>query len=464
MATTEFQSESSPGYQPHALTDEIRGDWWSHDKSRAPIQAMLLGLCLRGWLTASERRVLDLLAPRSVRTFLRLGKRTLHPENPDLLPADAVPDSLIAGTDAIFTRRWHPDEACETGNCRVHTADVGNIAEEELLFGLVEPEGDTGRDLPHDHFGRLVAQFRQALIGASAIAGDIRRRTAGSKAWILVNRTSGRVVDAGEASGLLLGLDRRALTDCEYSSLSGRLSLPATGRGLHMENLAYQDMHLAMVTILPERRSKPAPAEDKFFSEFFVHAMRNKLSAITTASSHLASLAGENGLADEGELASIILEQAVELDRQVDRLRLLLYYDQITGTPIAVGREIKAAAELAHKQFAADVKVDLSPDESDLTLELPAQSMGLLLDAAFRSHLSRSHRAGRTEAALTHEPNAAVIRLRSDFDADGPSAQFSSSWKDYTTRLAGAMGFSCLHQCPNSKVLTTTLTIPRERR
>lgn len=466
MTAIEFQTESISPITIDQNTKEFSRDWFDSDKSQASILSLLLGLHLRGWLTAGDRRLLDLLVFPSARAFLLLGEHYLHPEQAGNLPSNPMPTGLAIGTEAIFTHCWQPDRAEGTGACRLHTAGIGCLGKQNLVLGMIEPEPAMGPQEPEDRFGKLVAQFHQALIEAAIIARSLRDRLTETEPWMLVNRASGRVIAAAHETCELLGRDDRSIIDQEYSSLSPLLSRSIAGRGLHLENLVVHDMHMARITILPEQPDKPGipDTQDRFFSEFFIHDMRNKLSAITTASSHLETLAREGGQSDERELAAIIQDQAAELDQQIERLRLLIDYDQLPHKSTSISREIADAVSQIEDHYGISIEVRLPADGTDKTTEAPIRALAVLLDAALHSHRDHARSSGTTSITLTEKPKAIEIHLSSSFTIDHRAVQFSRRWKSLSSLMAETMGFTCRHQKPDSTCLSTTITVPKERK
>jgi hypothetical protein len=88
-------------------------------------------------------------------------------------------------------------------------------------------------------------------------------------------------------------------------------------RGLHLK-LTSGETYPAVVTCRkgarPLQRRRPVP-------EFFIHAMRNKLAVITTASDSWRP--DRRRAADRCKLTSIIVSEAAELERLIDGLDLL---------------------------------------------------------------------------------------------------------------------------------------------
>jgi len=466
LTATEFHTESISPITIDRNTKEFSRDWFDRDKSQASILSLLLGLHLRGWLTAGDRRLLDLLVFPPSRTFLLLGERYLHPEQAGNLPSNPMPTGPAIGTKAFFTHRWQPDQSDGTGARRLHTAGIGCLGEQNLVLGVIEPEPAMGPQEPEDRFGKLVAQFRQALIEAAVIAHSLRDSLTKIEPWMLVNRASGRVIAAAHETCELLGRDDRSIIDQEYSSLSPLLSRSITGRGLHLENLVVQDMHLARITILPEQPNKPGipGTKDLFFSEFIIHDMRNKLSAITTASSHLETLAREGDQSDERELAAIIQDQAAELDRQIERFQLLIDYDQLPHKSTSISREIANAVSQIEDHYGISIEVRPPADKTDKTIKAPVRALAVLLNAVLRSHRDRARSSGTTSITLSEKPKAIEIHLSSSFTIDHRAAQFSRLWKSFSSRLAETMGYTCRHQKQNGTCLSTTITISKNRK
>ncbi len=463
MNTTEFQSESSL-WQEVKTCDRTHGfGWGGTQQTQTPLQSMLLGLHFRHWLTSSEKDMLPMLVQRSTKVFLRLGDRYIHTDDAHEGPMDAVPTAQVTGTDATFTHRWRPDPTDMTDARLLHTTRIGRIDGRDLMLGIDQPDIFVDGGFAPSHLSELVEGFKTALTEANAIARQLRPRLPKSGAWLLINRASGRVLAAGRRGGALLETAEADLIGREYSSLADSIAKIVIERGIQLDNLEIREQHLTIVTILQEP-STPAKREaNPFFSEFFAHMMRNKLSAIVTAASHMGYLASERGQTDERELASIIQTQSEELDRQIERFRVLLDYDQLQPRTSTVGDTIKNATGRL-RESGHETEMIISTGQAAVSLDVPSGTGDVLIEAIALSQRAPKNDSARTRIEVSSGSQPISIEITTRFSDGLPPAQFSTSWDSYIQRLAALMNLSCEDCIPDERTLKTTITPIANRR
>ncbi len=402
------------------------------------------------------------MSPPSTHLFLVCNGRCLGAEIVSEFPIEQLPGQIEEAPDAIFTDHFRPEAAGELGPSRVHTAVVERSNDREWLLGMIEPDGHGTPSEAEQHFCGLARQFRTATMTVKEIAGRVGGALESSNPGLIVNRASGRVLAANSAAVDLLNTDVMSVVDQEYSSFARRLSLSASSRGLQMNNLTLGDMHLTTVTILPERRRFSPPPCDNFFSEFFVHTMRNKLGAIMVASSHLESLAAETEEAEGGELAGIILGEATELNRHLDRMQLLVSKAHLATHPVGVDAAIaNAASQVGDRHGVTIDTVDLT-DEEPTIVEAPSQALEFLLEAVLNTHALPLHGARRTTVTLTETDPTVGIRIVTELNPTKRPPMAHRRWHNYAIRLADAIGATLATEETEADCLTSTLTIPKK--
>jgi cell fate (sporulation/competence/biofilm development) regulator YmcA (YheA/YmcA/DUF963 family) len=423
---------------------------------------MLLGLHFRPHLTSSEKDILPLLVGESAKVCLRLGGNYIHNDASEA-PIDAVPTNQVTGTDAMFTHRWRPDRADLTDARILRTARIGRIDGQDLMLGLIEADCEPDRDLADIRFTPLIDIFRQAMTDASAVARHLHSRLPESGAWMLINRASGRVLALGRQAGVLLNAGEAYLVGQEYSSLTDSLGRVALERGLKLDNIEVHEQHLTIVTILP-RQSVPAAQEsDRFFSEFFAHMMRNKLSTIVSAAGHLGTLAAEREEAEECEVADIIQSQADELDRQIERFRVLLDYDQLQPKTTSLASMIRDTVERLEKS-GLHTKVTIPREQAEAEWKVSPIAGDLLLEAIVLSQNTSDNGAARTQIRISARSQPLSIEITTRRSNDQAPARFRSDWQDYARRLASVMSLRCEYHRPDEKTLITVITPTADRK
>lgn len=332
MQNIRFQTEPPvTGHDPAQRTTHT-GAYESSDMVPL-LEAIFLGLHFRNWLTENEQNRLSQFAPPAGYTVMTLGDRVLFPRElpPEVLESSS--QASVHGSDAIFTHRCciH-DHDLVSGV--VHTARIGAMGMRDLMLSVCQPDHDSERQRQVELFGQFVITVRAAFRSASEAATALSSRLPAENPHILVNRASGRVVTAHEDICRELGSDSEQLADIEYSQLAERLRSLIHTRVTRMENIAIGDMHLAIVTFLPERRRK-SDFGNPIDMAHLVDAMRNKVASIVTASSYLENLYNPASTDDRNEMAAIILSHADELTRMINSLESKTAIDNNSSGPLA---------------------------------------------------------------------------------------------------------------------------------
>jgi len=286
------------------------------------LEAIFLGLHFRDRLTENEQTRLSRLAPPAAYIVMTLGDRVLIPGE---LPAEVLENSspaAVHGSEAIFTHRCRiRDHDFAPGV--VHTARIGAIGICDLMLSVCQPDHDGDRHRQVEWFGRFITTVRTACKAASEAATALRSRLPAENPYLLVNRASGRIVTASESICREFESDWEHLADVEYSQLAPRLRDLTRTRATRMENIAIGDMHLAVVTFLPERRRKSSSG-DPIDTAYLVEAMRTTVASIVAASvavpSHLDNFDEPDNTGDHNKLAAIISSHANELTKLIDCL------------------------------------------------------------------------------------------------------------------------------------------------
>jgi hypothetical protein len=122
MKTIEFQLESKPHLTagvrnrlPAAFS--LNGEFIS-----AGIESLLIGQCLRDWLTDSEKNFLDLLVCDFAILFLIKEGKFLHPEGVELFNLELIETALRERGEAFFCHRLNLKNNSEKYHYKVHTA------------------------------------------------------------------------------------------------------------------------------------------------------------------------------------------------------------------------------------------------------------------------------------------------------------------------------------------------------
>ncbi len=445
---TETDRESCPTWQPN-------------EQAQAAIESLLLALRYRDWLGDSEKNFLDLLAPPHSVTFLIRNREYLHPEDVPLFPMDLIETALDGGGQAIFTHRYEPQHKTDYDCYKVHTARISPMDREELILGTLGPDNLYGSPAQEDRFGWLVELFRKAWFAADEPESRIAGRLEGTDPILLINRASGRVLAANQQLAEMMATDLRSIVDTEYSEFSRQLSAKSCDMRLKLENLASDPIQLCMATVLPIVRAREEKPSDGLIADFFIHTMRNKLAGITAAASHLGSLAEEVDARDEIELSDIVLGEATQLDRELDRLLTMIAYDRLPNKDVVIAGSLAKAIDNVLARESARATIICEKASSKRVFESPPPALSLLFESALFSHLRHQRQESQTRIVLEEDPQHTTIHLHTEMDRPNPELVLNAHWRTCALRLAVLMDCSLSQEVTaENNGFSSTLRIP----
>ncbi len=461
VQVTEFHTES-PLPTDHDTTAPPRiRNWFEVNHAQAAIESLLFALRFRTRLTDSEKSLMDLLTPEHAIAFLVHDREYLHPESLELFPMALIESSVGEGGDAIFTQRYRPTAGDGTEYFKVSTARISKAGQPELILGVLGPDqfalsGET------DNFGQIAGQFRQAWNDTEEAAATVLSQLDANNPTLVINRASGRIVAASDSFSDLCGTSRQELVDSEYSAISAKISGAAVGYGWKLKNLALSGLHLCLATLIPPSGHSRVSEDQSRSTEFLIHAMRNKIAAITTASSFLDSVQPKvAGDQPDAGMPGLILSEAEELDRHLERLNCLLNYESRPKGPAHIARNLERAIELTREHFHDAARIDMELASSQRTLETLPAGLVLFLEAIFRSHLGHQHSVSQTMVTLDEESAATIMQIATRTGRGDEKEEFDENWRRYARSLAGQLGVTIHQEAPPMvRSLRTTIRIP----
>jgi len=237
----------------------------------------------------------------------------------------------------------------------------------------------------------------------------------------------------------MMQTDLRDFIDAEYSEISRLLAAKTCDKKLQLENLASDPIQLCLATILPAIRTEGAKSSDDLIADFFVHTMRNKLAGITAAASHLGSLAEEIDARDEIELSEIILGEATQLDRELDRLLTLIAYPRLPKKQVPLSHSLSAAIGKVLERENARAVVESENVGSTRTFESPPPALSLLFESVLSSHLHQQRQPSRSRVVFEEYPQYTAVHINTEMDQPDMKLAFSLHWQICAERLAGLM-------------------------
>lgn len=323
MITTQFQDKAGAATTTHLSRSNIltaKFDMGAQS-SRPAVESMLLGIRLRGWLTDSEKKFLDNLAPDRSITFLIHQDQYLHPEGVELFPLELIETAIHKGGEAVFTHRYQLNSNDASDCYTIYTAVINPPQPKPLVLGYFGPDSQPGLYETENRFYQLVSLFREAYCRHQDFTQALARRLGSAMPTIIVNRCSGRVVSLNEAAAKLFHKDSRSLIDLEFGQVKGQLLSILPGHKLKMSNINDDDLYLTVITVPStdvshEHGSLCIP--DKFLQR-----MRAMIIDMTKTASNLERLSHKVTDSEVAAVSHQVVEAARELELYMTELDLL---------------------------------------------------------------------------------------------------------------------------------------------
>ena len=459
MEITEFRIE--PAESTVSLSGYLRrpDSRFAAGLSHAAIESLMLGFLLRGTLCESERDLLPLLVPAPKRLMLVYGSNDLGATGQPHLVRQACESNGARPVGAIFTDHIAADFKDGLDGCRMHSAPVGYADGLPLNLAMTEPDRYDRDDEVYAAFANLVNRFRQALASAETAAQRLREKLEVNYPVLVINRASGRIMAVNPPGRDLFAQFDTDFVDREYSSIAPKLVELATSRPMRMSNIAIDDFRLAVIELMPSPKQTTDLGPDRFFSEFFVHTMRNKIAAVTAAASHMESYRGHLATEVIEELTGIILNEAGELNRHLERMRLLVSADHLSCRTVRLFEEVDGAVAKTGTYLGIGLQSIIDENAETTTIQAPLGAIENLVEAALMAHLTPAPQDRATEVRLSIEGDSAHIDLTSRISGQARTG-VSGKWQAYVRRLCEALGYSCQITADTDDRLDTRITLP----
>ncbi|HUV31783.1 MAG TPA: hypothetical protein VMY05_11940 [Acidobacteriota bacterium] len=427
----------------------------------ARIESLLLGLHLRGRLTPGDRELLNCLTDETSTCFLFHNGRFSHPDGLNVLPLREAETTLNSGSTATFWHRVRSEEPWSASGYHVYTAVLDPAVPSPIVLGLVCSEA-APRDRRYQRpFGDLVFRFRKAGMRAGMLIPGLDAALAGATPIMVVDRDSGQVMAANEPLCSLLKRVAAQLVDMEYSELKRDLSRAFPDLSFRLDNIGHGSVSLTLVSL--QRRTTDAGQQDRSLFDFFIHRMRGKIAAVTSAAWHLDSLHVDHRSREFSDLPRIVRTETAELDRYLTRMSLLSDFQKLKKCRLAPADELERAVGLVRSRLARESSIEIATPAAPATVVAPAQALTFFFEALIRSHLGGMSRPTRTTITCSGSAAVRSITICCETTPIGPGSSLEphSHWKKFTTRLADLMSISVSHQGgAGDHRLVTTAEIP----
>lgn len=424
------------------------------ERIAAAVESLLLGLNLRGWLTAVEYELLESLGTNDCRLFLIDEREYLYPRGFELFPLDLIRTARPEGEDAVFRHRYCPSGDPHCGGYVIHSAYVNCPDSQPLILGMYGAQASASTE-DEAYFGELVAVFREASEKAQRIKVQLGSRIEPLVPFLVVNRCSGRVIDANKSALKALRLAEDELVGAEYSAIKHVLAPVIATHRVTIRNLTAEECRLAIITCTPVISREPEPD----YSEQCLNKMRDKISNVMAASSFLAALVDTT---DESDLAHTITDEMTELDALLDRFHLILNYENLAKVKVELAEELRHALRRISRYGLFDGDVELISDIPQTSISAPPTAIAVLIESILRDHneAAMSGETTRIEAIGNEAEQGTALRFTTrcedahKFDRDIRGAAFAK-------KLASMMQIGLSETVSETdQTLSTTIEIP----
>ncbi|MFZ5979723.1 MAG: hypothetical protein ACOYVF_03745 [Candidatus Zixiibacteriota bacterium] len=454
MKTLKFQSES-PAFAAARRCEGLPAAFTlTAESSRAGIESLLIGLCLRDWLTDSEKNFLDFLAPRNTLFFVLSEGQFLHPENTELFPLELIETAVKEGGEAFFSHRLQTSGSHTNQYYRVHTAHIPMNLQPSLILGMLCPDHPATEFEYTNSFCDLAIAFRESSESIVGLTTDLKARYQSSTPTLLINRSSGRLLAANPAATELFELSQRQLADMEYSRFKHRLADMMAGYKIKMDNIPQGENSLTIMTFTSE---KPiAQKDDPFLLDHFLDSMMNKISSTTTAASYLGTLTDDGRKTEETELIEMILHEINEMEGNLSRFYTLTNCRHMPPQTVNLRVELEQAIEKVKTRYDAGLSVTITDNAGVNDHRAPSRAFQCLFEAVLLAHQAESAPGGTVSVRLeSSNDNNLTAFFISGANENKPKTA-NRHWLQYSRLLAKNLGLNLNHsvQEDNLKIIT----------
>jgi len=422
------------------------------------MQALLLGLHLRGRLCDREKELLDRIAPERHLTFLLLGDRYLHPQNFALFPEDVTSGLTALGADAISYARIRPEGDNGASPLGVHTAKIGDWGGEALVLGIAGPDLPLQRAESEHRFAHLVDLARKAEKRVAPVADRLVGIVKSQVPAILILRAAGRVLATNRALAELLGSGEDDLVDQEWGAVKRQVAELLPSSNVTLESIAEGDLSVAVMRL----RSRSPFRESKSEFDSFLDAVQHRVAAVATSARHLRSLSCCIPGEINSELVRIIQEEAEELQHSFSCLRVVDSFASLPAQQCDLALELRSCVSRSLKRQRQRNIVVTKASGDELLCHVPRPAVTALFDALIRAHGQADGEQETTEIILGSVPEREGITIHFVSQSSSPSSgrmTVRGAWLAYADRLSGHLGWALNHRSGEGTSLISELEL-----
>jgi hypothetical protein len=383
------------------------------------------------------------------------GEEYLHPVDCELFAHETISCSHLMPGAAIFQHRWEADTQSQRGAYSIHSAQINPYETVPITLGLFGPEADALSFQLKDQFGKLIEMAREAWQEAGYTIEELNDRFPVNTPYLLVNRCSGRILHVSEPALKLIGNRAQELVDQEFSAAIEGISSLISHHRLKMTRFEAGPYMFASVEWSPTEKAVPLP--ESSLNSQFIHKLRNKLTAILSASEYLAGATEETQASEVTEIGQMIQSETQIAEQIVARMQLLETTESAEVRIVNLSKCIEQAVDRTLGQTASHftVRYDTTPNQTSVT------GYPLAVETLIETILLSHYEMGGTHARIktTSSAEGPVLVVTSDTrstDSDSPSL-----WQSYSVRLAEIMKvrYACSAEPTTGAITTLEFTI-----
>jgi len=456
MSSIRFQDESNKSTVLAPCADQHRPENRTAPVSLSAIQSLLLGHRLRGQLLDSDRLTLDAIAPEGCITFMIREKRYLHPEGVVLFPWSIIENSTRGSAEAIYSHHWRPSDQGKRGH-RIQSGLVDPLALQSLVLGFFGPEPALSSPVTDDSFGSYLEQFRRAARAVEEIIPSVKESMDKPMATVVVNRSSGRILAANEATVAQFSKSERELVDLEFGGLKKLIGPDIQRFKIEMRNLDKAGLHVAIVTFSPTGARKPEDSGDVVSD--LLGQFRAGIGHITAEGGQLKTMLSHSRNSRQARAANAVVEQVGNIERAALRMSLVLNFERLAVDTTCLSEELRLAVDRVENLAGQGCSIEIDDQSERSPVRAPLFAFTTLFETLLMVHLEElCNRKSSTRIILTSRSEADKVSVEcfTNSDQDNVRADHNGHWNQYFRLLAKRMGIEICSVAKHSSIGVTS--------
>lgn len=421
--------------------------------------AMMLRLRIGPGLFECDRDLLDKLVGPAGTAFLIQDDSFLHPVTASLFPPELVSVAGAYSRDSMFTQRYSHGTNSSEGSLEISCGFITEDRNGPVHFGVVVSAAASDLKIVERDLARACRLLRYSSQTAAVIGKSVEALDKDSAGAILIDRSSGKIVAHTLSVNQDWGINPTELINSTFSDFQSHLARPNSGWAYSLHNLDHCDGNFTACIIHTNRRTSADTCRSVVND--LVHSIRNRISTVTAASSHLASMKGSVIDDDLVHLAETATSDAIKISALVDRLRQLLDFTDTESVEEAIDESINEAVRRVTEDSDSKATFDIVGDVAGKTYRLPRGSLTQLLEGILRGHLEDNPDPSWTVISVGTGDSSSDLTLSVETATSKSIGAPSASWLEYTRTLGKRIGIPVADTAigPDGKSMYTRINL-----